>query len=165
MERFDLTDNFHSVARCMWYTQSAIDGNSGIQQQGIMCVVDYRGEWKSSPLQFVRLLSAFPFHATPVHNSSLHGIYPNAFKYDIIQTIRRALPNDVRMRVRLHRGSPLEMEYGLRGFGIDLSRQLFQESAPSTGTDKNDEHSFSCTNVVHSLSMDKKMMFGKASNS
>jgi len=30
-------------------------------QNGMVYVVDYRGEWISSPLQFVRFLSVYPF--------------------------------------------------------------------------------------------------------
>jgi len=98
----------------------------------MVSVVDYRGEWQSSPLQF---------HAEPVHTVSVHALYPSSLKHEkheILQTIRHALPIDTRLRGRFHRGSPLELNYALRSFGIDLSDHLFQETAPCSN--ENEEH-------------------------
>jgi len=138
MAKFDLSNDIHAVARCVWYTLTAVDADYKMHRNRMVSVVDYRGEWKSSPLQFVRLLTAFPFDATPVPMVSLHTLYPTSLKYEILQTIRHALPNDTRLRNRFHRGSPLELDYALRSFGIDLSDHLFQEC--DRGSSENDEH-------------------------
>jgi len=44
-------------------------------------------------------------------------------------------------------GPTLEMEYALKTFGIDLSRQLFRESEPGTNT--NDEYDETIEEEVH----------------
>jgi len=135
MSKFDLADNIRAVSRCLWYVESAIEQDAMAQQNGVVLVADYRGTWKSSPFQFVRLLSTYPFHAMPIHVNSVHGLCVDSFGYEIVQSIRKALPKEIRLRTRLHPGSSLETEYASRTFGIDLSRQLFRER----DGDENDE--------------------------
>jgi len=147
LAELDLTGNVHSVARCKWYMESIIEEDSSMQRNGLVSVVDYRGEWISSPLQFVRLLKVYPIHAVPVHVVSFHTLYPNSFQYEMIDTIRHVLPGSMRMRNRCHRGSAMEVEYGLRTFGIDVSRQLFREFEPATNA--NDEYDESIEKEIH----------------
>jgi len=131
LSRYDLSDCL-AFARKVWYVLSATEDDPIMQQKGLVTVGDYRGSWMSSPLQLVQHLSAYPFHAIPIHMSSLHALYTNVFKYDIVRIIRLASPEEIRMRNRLHHGSPIEIDYALRSFGIDLSTQLLRESFSST---------------------------------
>jgi len=53
-------------------------------------------------------------------------MYNDSSSYSVIQTLRRLLRVENRMRVRSHGGSSLEMDYALRTFGIDVSSQLLR---------------------------------------
>jgi len=80
-----------------------------MQQKGIVTVPDFRGKWKSSYFQLVRLFSTFPWHTTPFHEVSLHCLYDDSTRREVIQTIRSFFPKDARMRFRLHQGSSLQI--------------------------------------------------------
>jgi len=134
MSHFDLQDNIRSVCRCIWYVISAVEDDPVMQQKGIVTVVYFGGQWKSSPLHFIRLGTGFPMDAIPIHLVSHHFLCVDTSSNDVIPRVRNLLAKDSRTRVRLHFGSSLELEYAMRTFGIDISRQLFQD-------DKGDEQS------------------------
>jgi len=130
LSKFDLSESIVSAARCTWYVLTAVYDDPVMQQKGIVTVADYGGKWLASHLQLMRLASAFPTDAIPIHYVCLHILYSESALYDLIQTIRSMLPKESRTRVRLHFGSSLEMDYALRTFGINTSRQLFDEWDP-----------------------------------
>jgi len=125
---YNITNNVKSIARRGWYVYSAVEDDPQIQRRGIVTVPYFGGNWKSSPLEVLRVASLYPFDAQPFHEVSTHCVYSDSTRRDLIQTIRKFFPKDVRMRFRLHFGSPLETEYVLRTFGLDVSRELFRES-------------------------------------
>jgi len=96
-----------------------------MQQKGIVTVGYHGGQWKSSPLHFIRALSVFSMTAAPIHYVSFHFLCTDSSSNDIIPIVRNLLPKDSRTRARWHIGSSLELEYAMRTFGIDVSRQLF----------------------------------------
>jgi len=109
-------------------------------EEGIVSICDYRGKWISSPFQFIRLNLTFPTATIPIHYACVHNLYVNSSSVDLIQVLRGALPKDVRTRFRSHSGSALEMEYALKTFGIDVSKELFRDYDPSlTREDQNNE--------------------------
>jgi len=130
MAQFNISDNYRAMARCIWYVLSALNDDPSMQQKGIVTVADYGGKWISSPFQFVRLLSTFPWNAMPIRDVGVHCIYNDSSKHEMIQVIRNLLRKEIRMRFRLHFGSPVETEYALRTFGIDISRQLYPHRDP-----------------------------------
>jgi len=103
-----------------------------MQQRGVVTIPDFRGQWKSSTLQILRLASAYPSHAQPFHDASSQTLYDDSGMHDLIQNVRRFFPKSIRMRTRLHFGSPIETEYSLRSFGLDISRTLYPEGFPSS---------------------------------
>jgi len=98
-----------------------------MQQKGIVTVGYHGGQWKSSPLHFIRALSVFSMTAAPIHYVSFHFLCTDSSSNDIIPIVRNLLPKDSRTRARWHIGSSLELEYAMRTFGIDVSRQLFHD--------------------------------------
>jgi len=68
----------------------------------------------------------------PIHIVCAHILCDDTLGYEVVQTIRNALPKSIRMRGRFHRGSSLELRYALGTFGIDVSRQLFHECTVSS---------------------------------
>lgn len=125
LSEFAITDNYRSFARRAWYVNSVIEDDPIMQQRGIVTVPDIRGQWKSSHFQILRLLSSFPSDATPLHDASVHVLYDDSRMHDVIQTMRNVFPKSMRVRVRLHYGSPMETMYALRTFGIDILSELF----------------------------------------
>jgi len=139
LSEIDVSSNFKSPARRYWYANSAVEDYPLMQQKGIVTVADFRGKWKSSSFHLVRLFSMFPWHSTPVHEVSSHCLYDDSTRHEVIQTIRSFFPKGARMRWRLHYGSSLEIEYTLRTFGIDVSRELVHDRHHIAERENNDD--------------------------
>jgi len=135
---FAITDNYRAFLRRALYVTSAIADDPIMQQRGIATIPDFRGTWKSSPLQILRLVSSIPSHALPFHDASIHALYDESGKHDLIQTVRKFIPKHIRMRVRLHFGSPLETTYALRTFGLNVPREFFREDDPFSNGDNSE---------------------------
>jgi len=123
LSRWDLSD-YKALARCMWYTDSITEDDPNIQRKGVVTVVDGADAWKYSPIQALHFMTVYPLDSTPFHEVSMHGLYNDTTMDAVIRRFRRILPNDHRMRLRLHFGSTIETIYSLRAFGIDVSHQL-----------------------------------------
>jgi len=106
---------------------SVVEDDPITQQRGLVIVADFGGEWKSSSFELIRYSTVYPFHTQPFRTVSTHCISDDPTRYHLIQAIRKFFPQDTRRRFRLHFGSPLETEYELRTFGLDVSHELFLE--------------------------------------
>jgi len=115
----------------MWYVDTRVEDDPMMQKKGVVSICDYRGKWMSSPFHFIRLNSVFPTTAIPIRFACVHNLCTSSAAVDLIQVIRSSFPKDLRTRFRSHSGSYLEMEYALRTFGIDLSKELFRDYDPS----------------------------------
>jgi len=136
-------DNLKSICRCLWYVHSIIEDDDTIQRNGIVVISDYGGEWKSSPINFLRLMAVFPLDAIPFYYACTHYLCGNPSSHALIQSLRKLMPSELRVRARSHFGSPLEIQHALRTFGIDLSlRQVpinqRDENSSSDGGDNED---------------------------
>jgi hypothetical protein len=125
--RLDIVGNFKSTARCIWYIESVLEDNAGMQQKGVVTIADCGGKWNFSALQFIHFLSTYPLDATPFHDASFHGLYNDPRLDATVRNFRNLLQKDFRMRTRFHVGSTLETEYSLRTFGIDISGGLMMD--------------------------------------
>jgi len=126
MSRFDSSQNSRTVARSVWYIHLAVEDRPTMQQKGMVTVVDFSGQWSVSPFDIMRHMATYPHDAVPIHDVCMHVLNNDSSMHNVIPKLRNLLRKENRMKVRFHRGSSLEMEYALRAFGIDVSRQLFQ---------------------------------------
>jgi len=111
-----------------------------MQQRGIVMIADFRGKWKSSALQILHQVASYPMTAVPFHEASAHILYNDPGMNDVIQTLRRIFSKRLRMRTRLHFGSPVELEYTLRSFGVDVSRCSLAAVNPSLDGDADSDY-------------------------
>jgi len=117
----DLSD-FKAMARCIWYTDSGVEEEQDIQRRGVVTVLDITDAWKFSIFQALHFASNYPIDSTPFHDVSLHILYNDVTLDSMIRRRRPVLLNH-RLRIRMHFGSTLEIQYSLKTFGIDVSRQ------------------------------------------
>jgi len=115
---WDLADDIRSVARCIWYVNSAMDDDPTLQRRGIVTVVDYGAKW-IPPSHLKRLVSELSLDAVYFHHVCLHGLHDESSKLEYF-SLRSVLPKNLRVRLRGHSGSCVEMGDSLRTFGIDL---------------------------------------------
>ena len=119
---WDVSDPF-VFGRCMYYIGSALEGYPEMQRKGIVSIGDFRGKWKSSFLQVIKVIGGGKdaLDNLPYHNATSHLLYDDANVNTFIQGIRAVLNKEHRLRHRFHNGSALEIDYSLRSFGINLS--------------------------------------------
>jgi len=87
-------NNAKSLPRLIWYANSIVEDDPIMQQKGIVTVPYFGVQWKSSPFQVLRVASTYPIHAQPFHEVSIHVVYNDPTKHDMIQTIRNVFPEE-----------------------------------------------------------------------
>jgi len=75
MSRFDLADKYRAVVRSVWYVYSDVEDYPTMQQKGMVTIVDFGGQWLSSPFQMIRFGSMYPADSIPVHDVCMHFLY------------------------------------------------------------------------------------------
>lgn len=124
MSQWDTPNNHMAYSRCLYYIQSAIIDDVEMQKRGVVTVVDYRGEWKSTPLDILKFVQSLPderkesFH---FFEACTHILYDNKRLEAIIHFFRQLFEKAHHLRYRTHFGSSIEIQYSLRSFGIHFS--------------------------------------------
>jgi len=117
--------------RATYYVAAAIEDEPAVQRKGVVSVADFRGSWKSSFLQVIKLVGdeKAVLDKLPYHKATGHLVYDDPNVDTFIQGIRAVLGKEHRTRHRFHCGSDIEIDYSLRSFGIDLSDYLALDSS------------------------------------
>jgi len=117
------TSNAVVYLRSAFYIIEALHYYPEVQRKGVVSIGDFRGTWKSSLPQILKLIGdeKYVFDRMPYHNATGHLLYDHHQMNAFIQAIRAVVDKNQRMRHRCHGGSNMEIEYSLRSFGIDLS--------------------------------------------
>jgi len=112
--------------RSTYYVVQALSDYPDIQRKGLVSIGDFRGSWKSSFLQIIKVIgeSKEAVDKLPYHNATLHLIYDDPKVDTFIKGIRAVMSKEHQMRQRFHTGSNMEIEYALKAFGIDPSDSL-----------------------------------------
>lgn len=115
--------NPQSVTRSLWYTHEAMRDYPEIQRQGMVNIADVRGEWGAKPLHVLQFLGSISYMNDHKghYEVGTHNIYDDSGLVKFIESFRPFFNKDLRLRHRLHSGSPIEIDYALRSFGLHLS--------------------------------------------
>jgi len=107
-----------------------------LQRNGLVTVVEDGEEWVSSLFQLANVAKVCRFDAMLARDVCMHCIVSSTSREVLVQGLRGLLPlRELRMRVRTHVGSPIEIDYVLRTFGIDVSDILFPQNDPLIDND------------------------------
>jgi len=136
----DVGGKMQSFARYLWYVRSGVLDDPDMQRNGVVWVLLDGEDWVSSAFQIASVLKMCHLDAMPIRDICRHCVVNSASKEMAVQNIRCLMPTkELRMRVRTHVGSSMEVDYALRTFGIDVSSILFGHSKKPTNDDDDDE--------------------------
>ena len=136
---WDVVGNPRGLMRCIWYTRGIIQDDPEMQRRGVVIVADFTGKWIASPLQSLRFTKSVT-HSL-VNNAAfrvacIHMLFDGTSFDTFFHAARGNHNKENRLRHRVHFGSPLELQYSLRSFGIIIDDRLTSSSsvpAPAIG--------------------------------
>ena len=131
---WDVEGNPRGLMRCIWYSRGIIQDDPEMQRRGVVIVADFTGKWVVSPLQSLRFTQRVT-HSL-VNNAafrvaSIHMLFDGTSFDTFFHAARGNHNKENRLRHRFHFGSPLELQYSLRSFGIIIDDRLTSCSVPA----------------------------------
>ena len=110
--------------RCLWYLLETIIESPDLRQRGVVIVANLQNtDWKHTSGTFAKHYSAFIDEAMPIRLRAVHACHPSALIYYFISPLaRRLVPQNVRLRHKLHSGSNEEVLAILQGYCLPRDR-------------------------------------------
>lgn len=121
---FEASSDWKDMVRYCWYiVMSTLEENEEIQKRGVVQVFNLTGEWITPPSKVVATAqpSRHIVNDWPFRSCGFHLCYDNALLQSLITGISHFLVKELRIRERTHFGSPIEIQYSLMTFGMDLA--------------------------------------------
>lgn len=117
-------ENMTALLHGAFFPEKLMEDNPESQKLGRIYVVDNRGKWKSSGFDFIRFMKVASQHleSTPLHTLAFHTLMDKTdpFMDKFNQAGQALFSKKNRVRMRLHAGSWMELQYSLRTYGIDI---------------------------------------------
>ena len=110
--------------RCLWYLLETIIESPDLRQRGVVIVVNLQNtDWRHTSGTFAKQYSAIIDGAMPIRLRAVHACHPSALIYYFISPLaRRLMPQNVRLRHKLHSGSIEEVLSILQGYCLPRDR-------------------------------------------
>ena len=110
--------------RCLWYLLETVIESPDLRQRGVVIVANlHNTDWRHTSGTFTKQYSAIIDAAMPIRLRAVHACHPSALMYYFISPLaRRLMPQNIRLRHKLHSGSNEEVLSILQGYCLPRDR-------------------------------------------
>ena len=110
--------------RCLWYLLETVIESPDLRQRGVVIVANlHNTDWRHTSGTFTKQYSAIIDAAMPIRLRAVHACHPSALIYYFISPLaRRLMPQNIRLRHKLHSGSKEEVLAILQGYYLPRDR-------------------------------------------
>lgn len=121
MCHFPSLPGFPSQA-ALWYFLETIVEDENLRKHGLVILADFRNfSWNQMSRKAIRLLTRM-FTTMPLSLKGGHLCYPSTLANYIISIAKRLFPKAIRLRSRMHYGTPSQVLTELSGFCLPMDR-------------------------------------------